>query len=91
MPPRPTPGVEQVDATTSPNAELRTRFGIRGYPTIKVFRGDPNAPKDYGGPRDAPGIEAYLRRQVSAPWLAPWLAGGCVRECMRARAAELCS
>jgi len=48
-----------VDATEE--GALATKYGVRGYPTIKIFRnGDLESPQDYNGPRDAEGIIGYL-------------------------------
>lgn len=47
--------VAKVDATE--NQALGSRYGVKGYPTIKIF--PPTAkdkPEDYNGPRDADGI-----------------------------------
>jgi len=49
----------KVDATEE--GELGTRFGVRGYPTIKVFRN--GEASDYEGPRDAAGIVNYVKKQ----------------------------
>eukprot|EP00088_Acartia_fossae_P071285 TRINITY_DN9755_c0_g1_i3.p1 TRINITY_DN9755_c0_g1~~TRINITY_DN9755_c0_g1_i3.p1 ORF type:complete len:486 (-),score=166.12 TRINITY_DN9755_c0_g1_i3:853-2310(-) len=39
------------------------RFEVRGYPTLKIFRnGEMSA--DYNGPREAGGIEKYMKAQV---------------------------
>jgi protein disulfide-isomerase A6 len=47
-----------IDATVE--SSLGSRYGIRGYPTIKVFRpGSKNAPVDYEGGRTASSIEQY--------------------------------
>jgi len=39
------------------------RFEVRGYPTLKIFRGG-ELSQDYNGPRDAAGIVKYMRSQV---------------------------
>ena len=41
----------QVDATEE--KELADRFGVQGYPTLKVFHS--GTPYDYEGPREAAG------------------------------------
>ena len=58
--PTPVP-LAKVDATI--HKSLGERFGVRGYPTIKVFRN--GAPRDYKGPRDADGIASYVASLVA--------------------------
>ncbi|KAG1663666.1 Protein disulfide-isomerase A6 [Nymphon striatum] len=36
--------------------DIGGRFGVRGFPTIKVFSSNKNSPADYSGPRTADGI-----------------------------------
>eukprot|EP01023_Acetabularia_acetabulum_P033025 TRINITY_DN3088_c0_g1_i5.p2 TRINITY_DN3088_c0_g1~~TRINITY_DN3088_c0_g1_i5.p2 ORF type:complete len:493 (-),score=120.10 TRINITY_DN3088_c0_g1_i5:304-1782(-) len=43
--------------------ELAAKFGVKGYPTIKVFKGDVDSFSDYKGPRDAAGIISYMSKQ----------------------------
>lgn len=54
-----------VDSTLDENKALSEKFGIQGFPTIKVFR-DNNAEKgsDYEGPREAKGIVSHLKKQA---------------------------
>ncbi|EDQ87496.1 uncharacterized protein MONBRDRAFT_27243 [Monosiga brevicollis MX1] len=50
-----------VDATE--HGSLASRFGVTGYPTLKIFRkGELSA--DYQGPRDAAGIVKYMEKQA---------------------------
>lgn len=49
----------KVDATE--HEALGSRFGVTGYPTLKVFR--KGKPTEYKGPRDAPGIVRYMDKQ----------------------------
>eukprot|EP01111_Echinosteliopsis_oligospora_P016408 TRINITY_DN680_c0_g1_i2.p1 TRINITY_DN680_c0_g1~~TRINITY_DN680_c0_g1_i2.p1 ORF type:complete len:486 (-),score=145.18 TRINITY_DN680_c0_g1_i2:40-1497(-) len=51
----------KVDATEQ--GELAQKFGVTGYPTLKVFRS--GAPTDYKGPRDAAGIVSYMKKQAT--------------------------
>jgi len=39
------------------------RFEVRGYPTLKIFRGG-ELSQDYNGPRDASGIVKFMKSQV---------------------------
>eukprot|EP01117_Protostelium_nocturnum_P000742 TRINITY_DN1090_c0_g1_i1.p1 TRINITY_DN1090_c0_g1~~TRINITY_DN1090_c0_g1_i1.p1 ORF type:complete len:485 (-),score=188.99 TRINITY_DN1090_c0_g1_i1:480-1934(-) len=50
----------KVDCTVE--TELQSRFGISGYPTLKIFRR--GNPSDYNGPRDAAGIVSYMAKQA---------------------------
>ncbi len=54
-----------LDATLPDNAALATRFGVTGYPTLKMFR-DHSAEGvvEYTGGRDADGIVAFLTKQT---------------------------
>lgn len=39
---------------------LAQKYGVQGYPTIKVFPPGPKrGPQDYNGPREAAGIVDY--------------------------------
>lgn len=51
-----------VDATV--HKELASRFGISGYPSIKVFIPGRKDPKDYKGAREASGIVDYALNLV---------------------------
>src|SRR5205807_2158053 len=47
-----------IDATVE--KALAEKYGIKGFPTIKVFGAGPKGePKDYPGARDADGITAF--------------------------------
>uniref|UniRef100_A0A3Q3XBN6 Protein disulfide-isomerase n=1 Tax=Mola mola TaxID=94237 RepID=A0A3Q3XBN6_MOLML len=51
----------KVDCTA--NTETCVRFGVTGYPTLKIFRsGRDSAP--YDGPRSADGIYHYMKKQT---------------------------
>eukprot|EP00161_Ancyromonas_sigmoides_P013854 TRINITY_DN357_c2_g1_i2.p3 TRINITY_DN357_c2_g1~~TRINITY_DN357_c2_g1_i2.p3 ORF type:complete len:488 (-),score=273.83 TRINITY_DN357_c2_g1_i2:46-1509(-) len=52
--------IAKVDATEQ--KALADRFDVRGYPTLKIFRG--GRASDYDGPRDEAGIVAYVRKQA---------------------------
>jgi len=53
----------KVDATAEDSTALGQRFGVRGYPTIKLFRNG-GAVSDYQGERTAPEIVSFMRRQA---------------------------
>lgn len=46
-----------VDATIE--SELASQYGVKGYPTIKVFMPGESAPQDYQGGREEDGIVKY--------------------------------
>ncbi|GMF44147.1 unnamed protein product [Phytophthora fragariaefolia] len=48
----------KVDATAE--SKLAEQFGIRGFPTLKFFKGDVEAVKDYDGGRSAAEIEKWV-------------------------------
>ncbi|MBN3310035.1 PDIA3 isomerase, partial [Amia calva] len=51
----------QVDCTV--NSETCSRFGVNGYPTLKIFhRGEESSV--YDGPRTAEGIVSYMKKQA---------------------------
>ena len=58
----------EVDCTVE--TDLAEKYGITGYPTLKIFRKDVDAPSDYNGPRDASGIIRYMKKQ-SEPIVQP--------------------
>ncbi|XP_071957938.1 protein disulfide-isomerase A4-like [Antedon mediterranea] len=49
----------KVDATEA--TESAGRFGVTGYPTLKIFRNGKDY--EYNGPRDGPGIIDYMQKQ----------------------------
>ena len=59
--------VAKVDADL--HRELGSRFGVSGFPTVKIFRrGQPvtaAGAEDYNGPRSADGILAHLRTKLA--------------------------
>lgn len=52
----------QIDCTEE--EQLCQSQGIRGYPTLKVFRGSAENPSDYEGPRSSDGIISYMSKQA---------------------------
>lgn len=49
----------KIDLNEEENKPIGKKYGVRGYPTIKIFR--QGSPGDYGGPRDARGMVEYLK------------------------------
>jgi len=56
----------KVDCTVETG--VANRFGVKGYPTLKVFRSGVSS--EYKGPREAKGIAAYMEKQ-SGPSAKP--------------------
>jgi len=52
----------QVDCTEAGKATC-SRFGVSGYPTVKIFKSG-SLSSDYNGPRDKSGIVKYMASQV---------------------------
>jgi len=50
----------KVDCTEE--ADLCSKYGVEGYPTLKVFRG-PESVSSYSGARKAPAIVSYMTKQ----------------------------
>ena len=59
--------VAKVDADL--HRELGSRFGVSGFPTVKIFRRGKEASasnaEDYNGPRSAEGILAHLKAKLA--------------------------
>jgi hypothetical protein len=55
-----------LDATLPDNAALAARFGVTGYPTLKMFRDHSSVEgmQDFSGGRDADDIVSYLTKQA---------------------------
>eukprot|EP00238_Polyblepharides_amylifera_P001619 CAMPEP_0196570874 /NCGR_PEP_ID=MMETSP1081-20130531/1044_1 /TAXON_ID=36882 /ORGANISM="Pyramimonas amylifera, Strain CCMP720" /LENGTH=490 /DNA_ID=CAMNT_0041887555 /DNA_START=80 /DNA_END=1552 /DNA_ORIENTATION=- len=53
----------KCDATEDENKDLATRFDIKGYPTLKIFRNGDTVGEEYKGPREAEGIVKFLKKQ----------------------------
>ncbi|XP_050538934.1 protein disulfide-isomerase A3 [Daktulosphaira vitifoliae] len=52
----------KVDCTEA-GKDTCNKFGVSGYPTLKIFRNGEMS-KEYNGPRDASGIVKYMKSQV---------------------------
>jgi len=55
----------KVDATEE--KDLATKFGVKGFPTLKFFTGDVEAPTDYSGGRTEQTIIQWLRTRSMPP------------------------
>ncbi|XP_077988752.1 protein disulfide-isomerase A3-like [Glandiceps talaboti] len=51
----------KVDCTVE--KDTCSKYGVSGYPTLKIFR-DGELAKDYDGPREQQGIVSYMRKQA---------------------------
>ncbi|XP_039622871.1 protein disulfide isomerase family A, member 7 [Polypterus senegalus] len=51
----------KVDCTA--NSETCTKFGVNGYPTLKIFRNGEES-SAYDGPRSADGIVSHMKKQA---------------------------
>mmetsp|Transcript_9213 Transcript_9213/g.33774 ORF Transcript_9213/g.33774 Transcript_9213/m.33774 type:complete len:437 (+) Transcript_9213:57-1367(+) len=49
-----------VDCTAADGQGLCSKFGVQGYPTLKVFGANKRSPEPYEGARTASGIEDHL-------------------------------
>ncbi|KAJ7565657.1 hypothetical protein O6H91_02G069700 [Diphasiastrum complanatum] len=54
----------KVDANEETNKPLAAEYHVSGFPTLKIIENKGEKVRDYKGPRDAPGIVAFLKKQV---------------------------
>ncbi|WVZ85735.1 hypothetical protein U9M48_032624 [Paspalum notatum var. saurae] len=54
----------KVDAYDERNKEIKDKYQVHAYPTIKIIENGGSNVRGYGGPRDAEGIVQYLKKQV---------------------------
>jgi len=57
--------VGTVDATA--NKGVANAFDVHGYPTLKLFQNDGATVTDYKGPRDADGLQKFIKKMESSP------------------------
>ncbi|KAF8092632.1 hypothetical protein N665_0407s0012 [Sinapis alba] len=53
----------KIDASEESNKGIATEYKIQGFPTIKILRNGGKSIQDYNGPREAPGIVSYVKKQ----------------------------
>lgn len=54
----------KMDLNEAKNKPIASKYGIRGYPTLKIFEN--GEPKEFKGPRDSKGIVSYLSSERKA-------------------------
>lgn len=55
----------KVDCVADDSKEPCEKFGVGGFPTLKIFRGGSTSnPEDYNGPREAGGIVSYMKARA---------------------------
>jgi len=54
--------IAKVDCTEA-GKETCSKYGVSGYPTLKIFRGGEFS-QEYDGPRDAAGIVGYMKKNA---------------------------
>jgi len=52
----------KIDATVE--ADIAKKYGVRGYPTLKWFKKDPENAMEYGGGRKAPEIVSWISKKT---------------------------
>lgn len=73
--------IAQVDCTAPGGQGLCGKFGVQGYPTIKVFKkGDNKKGEDYNGARDYAGIKKYIDANLAGPECSLEDKDGCAPE-----------
>lgn len=55
----------KIDATI--HGDLAKRYGVRGYPTLKWFKKDPENALEYGGGRKEPEISNWILKKTGPP------------------------
>jgi len=50
---------------------LCEEFAIKGFPTLKIFRDDPNSGTEYAGGRTASEIVSFMKKQAAPPFVVP--------------------
>jgi len=55
----------KIDATV--HGDLAKKYGVRGYPTLKWFKKDPENAMEYGGGRKEPEIVSWILKKTGPP------------------------
>jgi len=56
--------IAKIDADNEANRPIASRYGIKGFPTLKLFRNG-EVSSDFSGDRTAAGIVSYMKKQTS--------------------------
>ncbi|CAI5473246.1 unnamed protein product [Closterium sp. Yama58-4] len=54
----------RINGDEKKHKAIARKYGVAGFPTIKIFRTDYASPLTYKGPREAAGLVAYLKKQA---------------------------
>ncbi|CAI7908092.1 unnamed protein product [Closterium sp. NIES-53] len=54
----------RINGDEKKHKAIARKYGVGGFPTIKIFRTDYASPLTYKGPREAVGLVAYLKKQA---------------------------
>lgn len=67
---------------TAGGESLCQKHGVRGYPTIKIFKkdGNPNKGEDYNGPREYAGLKKFVEANLAGPECSLEDKEGCSKE-----------
>lgn len=57
------PAVALASVDCTEHRDLCSKYDVKGFPTLKVFRKGVEKPADYDGPRKADGIVSYMKKQ----------------------------
>ena len=55
----------KIDATV--HSEVAKKYGVRGYPTLKWFKKDPENALEYGGGRKEAEIVSWVKKKTGPP------------------------
>merc|ERR1719450_845414 len=75
-------GVYQADCTAG-GQQICGKYGVQGYPTIKVFKlksGGSKQGEDYNGARDYGGIKRFIEANLAGPECSLEDKEGCSKE-----------
>lgn len=60
--------IAEVDCTQDKAQSVCGKFGVQGYPSLKVFKKDkPNRPEEYNGGREFNSLKRYVEQNLAGP------------------------